>query len=155
MTFDDRVTMAFGWRELPSSSINNIPSLSDDLDVFWFEKKDWKSISWENWERYSGALYAFTPEAFLYYLPSIICLSLKHPKKWFFPADVIFNILDCSPTPVYWSEFMVARFGVLKPKEYNILIEWILWSAENSQIAYPSADFGKIFDTVYIMQNCE
>jgi hypothetical protein len=98
------------------------------------------------------SIYAFTPEAFAYYLPSIVCLSIQFPEKWFFPVDSLLRVLDCSPVVEYWDSFIVTRLIGLKQEEYQVLKEWILWFSENPPAGL-EVDFGRAFDTIDLLEN--
>lgn len=152
MILKDRVVSAFNRRVMPPRMELHTPSTTEELDLLWFNGQNWRNITFEDWRKHPDAFYFFTPEAFAYYLQSIICISLKHFQEWFYPVDILLSILDRSPQVEYWDDFMLSRVGALYPEEYEVLKLWILWLSENSQI-YPNIDLGRVFDTVDLLEN--
>jgi hypothetical protein len=153
MTLHHQIEKAFAARSIPTKLVEiKTPVTPEQIDALWFRGQDWRVITREDWDSHRDAIYAFTPEAFAYYLPSIICLSIELPQKWFFPVDSLLRILDCSPVVEYWDSFIATRLIGLKKEEYEILKEWILWLSE-----YPptglEVDFGRVFDTVNLLEN--
>src|SRR5260370_39549691 len=50
-------------------------------EALWFSGRDWHEITWQDWQEHSSGIYFFDPEAFAYYLPSVLLLSAQHPKE--------------------------------------------------------------------------
>jgi hypothetical protein len=144
---------AFSERSIPTTLVEiKTPVSPEQKDALWFRGQDWKAITWEDWDGHPDAIYTFTPEAFAYYLPSIICLSIQFPDKWFFPVDSLLRVLDRSPVVEYWDSFIVTRLIGLKQEEYQVLKEWILWLSENTPAGL-EVDFDRAFDTVDLLEN--
>ena len=110
------------------------------------------SVTWDEWEAHRDAFFSFTPEAFAYYLPSILCLSIQFPGQWFAPVDSLLKILDRSPVVEYWDAFVVTRLVGLKTTEYEALKEWLLWLSDQPMLG-SEEDLGRALDTIDLLQS--
>lgn len=148
-----KVENAFGWRHRPEV-ITNLKSgggqTLEMAEAAWIGEKSWQEVSRKDWDSHSDAVFAFTPSAFQYFLPSIILRTLENLEEWFAPADTIVGVLDRSPTPAYWDEFLLERFGGLRIEEYEILQEWLVLLA-NANCVSTSDGLGRAFDTVELL----
>jgi hypothetical protein len=152
MNLDQQIDQAFGHRAKPKVVLTpNYPVASDAEDALWFSGRDWREITWEDWERHRDALYAFTPEAFGYYLPSILSLSSQRPDKWFWPADALLQVLDRSPIVEYWDAFLTTRLLGLQSAEYEALKGWLL-SLSGQKDSGSEDALGRAFETVDLLQ---
>jgi hypothetical protein len=153
MNLQQRIKQAFADRAKPTRLIDaQEPVTPDQKDSLWFSGREWQDVTWDDWESHRDALYAFTPEAFAYYLPSILCLSSQSPEKWFWPADSLLQVLDRSPVVEYWDSFILTRLVGLKTPEYEVLKEWLLVLSEQQGINSEDT-LGRAFDTVNLLQN--
>ena len=130
MTFEDRVEIAFSSRGLPTRLIGRIAPgcySSDENEALWFANRDWRELTWEDWEGHSDAIFRFTPEAFAYYLPSILIESRKDPDRWLKAADALVIMLENRSTPEKWNKYQASNFEGFKVEEYAVLEEWLLF----------------------------
>lgn len=151
MTLHDRVVAAFSGRVMPPRFNPYKPSSSEHVDLLWFNGKNWRDITFEDWRAHPEVFNFFEPETFIYYLQSIVCISLENPQKWFYPADSLLSVLDRSPVVEYWDDFLISRFGALRSAEYAVLKDWVIWLTDNPEI-YASVDFGRVFDTLHLLE---
>lgn len=152
MSLCQQIEQAFGYRSKPNRLVEpKIPVTPEQKDALWFDGRDWREITRKDWGNHRDALYAFTPEAFAYYLPSILCLSSQSPSQWFSPTDTLLQILDRSPVVEYWDAFIVTRLVGLKAMEYEALKSWLMWLAEHQDSNSEDA-LGRAFDTVDLLQ---
>src|SRR5437868_13577066 len=98
-------------------------------EALWFSGCDWHEITWQDWQEHSSAIYFFDPEAFAYYLPSVLLLSAQNPIESLNAADSLISELDCSPDPEGWPEGLVHRF-IGNRAELDVLREWLLQICE-------------------------
>jgi len=148
-----QVEDAFGDRPKPRRLVESKDLVtSEQRDALWFGDRAWREVTWDDWESHHDAFYAFTPEAFAYYLPSVLCLSSKHPDRWFWPADALMQILDRSPVVEHWDAFLSTRLVGLRPAEYEALKAWLLLLTEHEANASGEA-LGRAFDTVALLQS--
>lgn len=151
MNLINQIEHAFGHRLKPSNVVDaRNPVGSDERDALWFAGRSWQEVTWESWEDHSGALYAFTPEAFAYYLPSILSLSSLHPEKWLGPADTLLRVLDRSPLVEHWDSFIATRLVGLQTAEYEALKEWLL-SLSGHKDSEAEDALGRALETVDLL----
>lgn len=118
---------AFSHRNKPSRLIETTASITpEQKDAVWFAGLDWRDVTIEGWNDHSDAFYSFVPEAFAYYLPSILVCTLKTPDGWLRPAEMLLGIVDRSPLISNWDAFIVTRLLGFEPQEYDVLKEWLL-----------------------------
>lgn len=152
MNFRKKIEQAFKHRPKPVNVIDiSRPLTTEYEDALWFTDREWKEITWENWELYRDAIYAFTSEAFAYYLPSILLLSAEKPTEWFWPADALLQMLDRSPTVAYWDDFLISRLMGLRIAEYEVISEWLMYLSEHKGFATPET-LARAFDTITLLQ---
>lgn len=148
----ERIADAFGWREKPepvTSPVHSQPS-PETLEADWFAGRDWRDVTRDEWDAHADAVYSFTPVAFQYYFPSLVLRSLENLDAWFAPADAIVTVLDRSPNPDYWDEFLTSRFAELTLGEYEVILEWLVALAGHNCVS-TSVGLGRAFDTVELL----
>jgi hypothetical protein len=152
VTLRGKIIETFGCRPKPDELVAPCePVTSDQHDALSLGERTWQELTWDDWTKHSGAFYAFLPDAFRYYLPSILTLSIERPDQWFFPADGLMQILDRSPTIGYWDAFLTDRLLGLRACEYEVLSEWLLVVSQYEAIALQDA-VNRAFDTVALLQ---
>jgi len=126
MSLEIKIERAFRARDCPSSLIERRAAIiCDDEDALWFYGRKWQEISLDDWRAHSGAFFAFTAEAFLYYLPSVLTLSAGG-RCDLLAASSLIGMLDRMPEPAYWDEFLLKRMSGLNQEEYGVIMEWLL-----------------------------
>jgi hypothetical protein len=125
MSLEQDILAAFGWRPMPEIVTGRPECDTDGVDARAFAGKPWQDIDRQLWDKHWWGIFAFTPDAFVYYLPSIFTLSLAEPEWPSMAADCVTNCLDRSPDPDKWDEFFVPRFGQLRISELEVLRVWI------------------------------
>lgn len=153
-----KIEQAFAHREIPAEAVVLEGRLQIDSDVedgLWFQGKDWREISRENWEqRYCGLSY-LSSQAFAYYLPSILILTVRDPRN---SPDLAIDSfvwqLDSSPGVENLSPSSY-RYFELTDDEFDAVKEWLLWACENKQDIFygialggPGDGFGRAFDAI-------
>lgn len=147
-----QIEQAFGDRKKPSKLVEErVPVTPEQKDALWFGGRDWRDVTWSDWESHRDAVYAFTPEAFAYYLPSILTLSSVHPDQWFAPADGLLQVLDRSPVAEYWDAFITTQLVGLRTAEYEVLKSWLL-SLSGHKGSDAEDTLGRALDTVDLLQ---
>jgi hypothetical protein len=161
MNLAEKIERAFAGRQKPLNLVEAANLAYPDCDVedaLWFTGRDRYEITWQNWQEHSSAIYFFVPDAFAYYLPSVLLLSSQNPDEALMAADSLINELDQSPDPEGWTDGLVRRFLGLNPAELNVLKEWLLQVCE--YVPYkglgfagsgPGDTFGRAFDTVDLL----
>ena len=99
-TLQKKIKEAFSSRKKPSIFLDpgKATSIDDDVkDVLWFCDKNVEFISLKDWNLHHGAFYAFNSEAFIYFLPNVLILSLGEDGDGLIPAGSFLDMLDRSP----------------------------------------------------------
>jgi hypothetical protein len=98
----DKIERVFSSRPMPAQVrlADGVLQLDSDVEeALWFSGRDWHELTWQDWQGHSCAIFFFDPEAFAYYLPSVLLLSAQNPSDSLMAADSLINQLDCSPDP--------------------------------------------------------
>jgi hypothetical protein len=128
MNLIDFIEKSFTNRNQPDFVVNDPhPNTNEYIEAMHFQGKPWKSTDLEDWEKYSDAIYGFSPEAFCYYLPGIFCVGIKEECPNLLVNYSLLGMLDRSPDPTCWDNFFVERWVMLTEKECEAAQQWILW----------------------------
>lgn len=116
------IASAFGPRELPSTvtEVTSNSTLRDD--ALNFRGVPWIKVTAEDWANHSDAFYGLSPQAFLYYLPSILAGANKRSNV----ADMLVAVLDTSADPAVWPTWFAERFPLLTGAELQVLKSWAM-----------------------------
>lgn len=144
MKLIERITDVFGKRALPEiTHVKEIIVRSDEEETEWFQGRDWRTLTWEQWSEHDSAISYFGPEAFVYYLPSILVLSFQRPDQWFRPADSLIFLLSRNSRPDLWSDQFKDRFLRLTRDELGCLKQWLsFWIGKETYDS--SVDAGEV-----------
>ncbi len=164
MTLSEKIEAAFVHRPMPEKVVDlegRFQIDSDIDDTLWFQGRSWRSLTREDWRRYYCAVTYFNRDAFLYYLQSLLILTIEEPES--FPdvaVDSFMWELDRSPGRENWDPRLTNRYFGLSPAEYDAIKEWLIWASENIPQIFcglaasgPGDGFGRAFDTIDLMQN--
>lgn len=128
MTMRAQIEAAFAMRKYPAMLVEpRSPVTPEQRDAIWFAGRHWLEVAWQDWQSHPDAFYSFVPEAFVFYLPSMLIGAMTAPKGELLAADALIGMLDRSPEPYHWDAFMTARLVGLEPSEYEVLKAWLLW----------------------------
>jgi hypothetical protein len=152
MHLRERIEAAFEHRTMPQTLATVGARLSgDDEDPNWFSGKNWRDLCQDDWEQHYTAVSFFTPEAFAYYLPSILSLTADGRCN-LLVADQIIGSLDRSPTIAYWDDWLTSQFLGLTNEEYEVIKEWLL-SLSGSDVGFGGEDgLMRAYETVELLQ---
>jgi hypothetical protein len=127
MALRAEIERAFAHRSKPSNLVEErAPVTPEQQDALWFADRDWREVRWQDWHEHSDAFYAFVPQAFVYYLPSILLGALDVPGGQLLAGDALLGILDRSPDVYHWDAFIAKRLLGLTADEYEVLKSWVL-----------------------------
>jgi len=161
MTLKEKIEEAFRNRSKPDevyrlSDNDRIYSIDSDIEkTLWFSGRDWRKLSWDDWQKYYCAIFFFLPEAFAYYLPSIMITALERLENSSMAADSILHDLDRSPGQENWDLRLTERYLQLDFQELEAIEEWMIKLSDSP--AYkgfglsdggPGDFLGRAFDTI-------
>jgi hypothetical protein len=162
MNLAEKIERAFGLRPKPAQVILVDEILQFDSDVeeaLWFSGRNWHDLTWQDWEEHRSAIFFFAPDAFAYYLPSVLILSVQNPALSLDAADSLVGELDRSPSVEGWHKSFTNRFFALQLEELDVLKEWLLQVCEyvpyqrwGLAASGPGDTFGRAFDTIELLQ---
>jgi hypothetical protein len=157
-----KIEKVFASRRMPAEVVEPASLLQLDSDVeeaLWFAGHDWHDITWKDWKEHSAAIIFFSRDAFAYYLPSLLLLSLQNPRELLESAQTLIWELDRSPSTEGWNDHFTRRFLGLRSEEYDVLKEWLLQMCEYAPYrgyglaaSGPGDTFGRAYDTVDLLQ---
>jgi hypothetical protein len=162
MPLRERIEKAFAHRPRPVEVVKVTSPYEIDSDVkqaLWFRDHDWHDITWQDWQQRRVAILFLSNEAFAYFLPSVLLLSLQNPNEALGAAESLIWELDRSPSKEGWSNGFESRFLQLRSEEFDVLKQWLLelcefppykgWDLASSG---PGEIFGRAFDTLDLLQ---
>jgi hypothetical protein len=160
MDLSEKIERAFAWREKPSEAVDLEECIQFDSDVeeaLWFAGRDWHDIIWRDWQEHPVALIFLSRDAFAYFLPSVLLLSLQRPQEELVSASSLIGMLDWSPSAECWTDHFRMRFLGLRTEEYDVIKEWLLFISDYEIYRIygesgPGDIFGRAFDTVSLAQ---
>src|SRR5581483_5957611 len=145
-----RIERAFAHRGKPQVLINRSVPLDDDEDALWFAGRDWREITAQDWNDHSDAFFRLAPDAFRYYLQSILCLVAKNPDESLLAADALVNCLDRTSNPEWWDQFLLDRLQGLEIDEYDAISGWIAMLSEKSR-CYKEDSLTRAYQTIHLL----
>lgn len=147
----DKIASAFEHRQRPTDITNVTVCSSLRDDALHFQGKDWEEVGQQDWLSYSDAFFGFSPEAFAYFLPSILSLSLERAEGSLPAADALITALDTSADPDLWGEWFVQRFGALTADELEVLQDWSTLHLSDASRG-EGTEFDRVRDTLGMLQ---
>lgn len=156
-----KIEQAFAHRKTPPVVVEMEGRLQIDSDVedgLWFQGRDWREISTEDWEKHHWGFSYLSPAAFAYFLPSILTLTMRNPQDA--PDLAVSSFvweLDSSPGIENLSP-RSYRYYELTDDEFDAVKEWLLWACENKPHVFhgmavggPGDGFGRAFDAIGLL----
>lgn len=121
----EQIRLCFKHRDKPMIIVGSTFGDSLEIDARYFENLNWEQVTTADWQGYSDAFCGMTAEAFCYFLPSILSLSLNGLSDAPMVADYLADLLDTSGDPDLWDGFFLERFQLLVPDELIVLENWV------------------------------
>lgn len=159
----DKIEKAFAHRPMPAEVVNMEGRSQIDSDVddaLWFQGRDWRGLTRDDWEKRHWGVIFLSPGAFAYYLPSLLVLAIQDPQHY--PDLTIQSFmmeLDRSPGKANWDPPLTDRFFGWSTEEYEAMKDWLLFASENipglfhgAAASGPGDGFGRAFETIDLLQ---
>jgi hypothetical protein len=158
MSFSERVERAFALRKMPVELIGRFaPGLycSDEEDALWFAQRSWQDLTKEDWIHHGDAVFRFTHEAFAYYIPSLLILSIEAPDHWLKAADAVVNLLESGSALENWGYSQKSGFIGFTCEEFAIIREWLVFfqNRETYNEAYGTDRVNGALKSLELLQN--
>lgn len=142
---------AFSQRLSPTAVVPpNHPTTHEYSEALHFHGRDWRTITCDEWERYSDAIYAFLPSAFCYFLPGMLSAEINENRGGILITSALLNMLDRSPNEDTWDAFFVERWTLLTTLESRAVQQWILWLVDQ-QAGFDDDTLMRSYDTLEIL----
>jgi hypothetical protein len=153
------IAEVFAWRPIPSEVIEfQIPlQLDSDIkDTLWFAGRDWHDISWDDWQGHDVGMTYFTGEAFGYYLPSVLVLSVGRPEQCLSAAERLISHLDLPPDVEYWNPLFQRHLFNLSIEEIEVVKRWLVIISDSPTYHLHGTsgqgdNLGRAFDTLNLL----
>ena len=120
-------------------------------EALHFHEKNWQSLSATELNRYSDAIYSFTPLAFCYFLPGFLCAGIRENRTDLLVYSTLISMLDRSPSVPNWDTFFLERWTLLTATECAGLQDWTLWLAEQKDTAFDQDSLTRAYETLDIL----
>lgn len=144
---------AFAHRQKPRDVVpRKYPGTDEYADAGHFEGKEWKAVDLNLIMRNQDAIYAFTPQAFLYYLPAFLTVPVLENRPELLTNQAIVTMLDRSPNTEFWDQFFVDRFSVLTDQELSALEGWILWLTDSGSGYFSDESLSQSLPTIDLLR---
>jgi hypothetical protein len=150
MKFDvQTVKNAFAKRAMPEHVIDpqlDIAYLSpDERDALWFQARDWRELTWDDWQRHYNGIFFFTSDALAYYLPSIIQHSMGKNDDAFLEEDSLVLVLGKKTLAIEGCQHRSCECMDLSADEHDVVVRWMryLRSTSESKTGWMKEQIGK------------
>lgn len=143
---------AFQWRIRPIVISDSIHLSKYELDdLLFITSFDWNEITGELWEKYFDVISWFSPDAFCYYLPSIIKVSIEESQPNLIVVESIVYMLDRNPEPEWWDEFFLKRWTLFTIQECKAIQEWIFWLSSFNKSNHDDDSLERALETIELL----
>ncbi len=147
------IAAAFGHRRRPPIVTTVAVSSTLRDDARYFEGMDWREVTADDWRMYSDAFFGFSAEGFLYFLPSLLMVSLETSSPGLVAADLLVSSLDTSGDPDLWTDWFSDRFRRLTLPELRALKDWSGIYLRHDEKGEGS-EFARVEDTLAMLALC-
>lgn len=152
MTFADQISEAFPFTSIPQMvSDPSRPLISDRQDADHVATRSREDVDWWFLQKHADALYAMTREAFRYYLPRFIMLSMEPTEITPLFVSPIFQMLDPGPDATYWSDQFKDMWVGMSADQYDAIKAWIRFLASVETDEDEQAILARCFNTLELL----
>lgn len=154
MTLMKTIEAAFSHRKRPAKIV---PAVHHDTheygEALHFNDRDWQTLKCDELQRFSNAIFAFTPDAFCYFLPGILSAGVAEENPELLVYDTLINMLDRSPDIETWDSFFTPRMTLLGLKECEAVQEWVLWLSKYDVSQYHQDSMSRAYETLELLKS--
>lgn len=123
------------------------PELVDHARMFELVDRD--ALDTRFLVAHSDGIHALTDDAFRYFLPAILCASVREGRCDLHAVDAIIGALDRANTRHAWDARFVERYGALTGDECRAVQQWVTWLVGRwGGDAFSQRQLTRAFDTL-------
>jgi hypothetical protein len=123
--FDAQLRRGFPIEPVPEVLFDKrYPCDSDQDDAALLQGLLWTHVVPEFWRDHWWALTSLRPQAFVYYLPSVLGVSVTDDLPYDMARDSLIHMLDTSADPATLPHFTWDRMLLLRPPQFECLETW-------------------------------
>jgi hypothetical protein len=148
------VRAAFEWRVRPNmltASLEMSAGVMEDLGAI--ASFNWYETTGDIWEKYFDVYCYFSAEAFCYYLPGIIKVSLEEQEPNLIAVSSIISDLDRSCNQDGWDDLFLARWPLLTSQELCVVQEWIWWLSSCQKTSHVDDSLMRSLETIELLKS--
>jgi hypothetical protein len=131
------IKSAFCARKLPGHAIDpqlDIAYLSpDEADALWFQARDWRDLTRDDWQKHYCGIFFFTSEALAYYLPSIMQHSIENRDDAILAEDSAVMALGSKTPALAGCQHHSCACLVLSNDERDVAVRWMEYLRTTSE----------------------
>ncbi len=148
-----KIEQAFKNRKKPFEFIGSNELSEDEYsDLDEFINIHPNDITADDLEEHYEVIFWLSSEAFIYYLPLILCTSIKAEEPNLLINHSIIGMLDRSSDPSLWDDFFIKRWSLLFNEEYEAVQEWILWISSFENDSFFEGALSRTFDVLEVLK---
>ena len=136
--FEEQLRLAFPVEPVAEVLFDRrYPCDSDQDDAALLQGLAWTEVKPEFWRDHWWGLTSLRPEAFVYYLPSLLDVSVTDDLPYDMARDSLIHMLDTSADPGTIPHFTWNRILLLTPPQFECLERWCKIVASNGWFRDP------------------
>jgi len=121
-------------------------------DVAQMLNRSWREINGHDLEKHFEFINWLMPEAFCYFIPAILAVSVAENSPDLIVVHSLINLLDRSDDPANWDNFFIKRFRLLNRAECVVIQEWIVWLSSCENISISQHALGRALDVLEVLK---
>lgn len=101
--------------------------------------------------RNHDVLYWLCPQSFCFYLPRVLCASVKEDNPNLLTNYLLVGWLDRTPNAKLWDDFFSERWLLLSAEECQAVRAWLLWLLEHTKCGIDELSLERAVDTINLL----
>ena len=121
------IELSFSYRKKPELSVYGNTDKYEKDEILTIFKYEWKDITCDILKDTPDVFYLIDPDAFCYYIPSVLCSSIRENNYDLYILDCIIQMLDRDEDDNLWIDFFKDRWLNFTEEEIDSIINWFLF----------------------------
>ena len=152
MNLTHQIYEAFAARQRPKVVADTSrPNITDREDAESLSRFSREQLDWALLQKHADALYAMTPEAFIYYLPQFMVVAMERRDITPLFVSPILQMLDAGPDESYWSDQFRHFWLRMTVDECEAVKAWLIFMASSDDFGLDDLVLARSFDTVDLL----